>query len=140
VCPRESAGAQDQTMRLDKWLWAARFFKTRPLAVVAINGGKVQCNGERAKPGRSIRPGDRLIVHKDVYEWTIDIAALSRHRLSADLAQGLYRETEASIAGRELRRVNVEADRAAQPRSEGRPNKRQRRQLLAAKSKFDFKF
>jgi ribosome-associated heat shock protein Hsp15 len=131
-------GKQEQTMRLDKWLWATRFFKTRPLAVAAVNGGKVQCNGERAKPGRNIRPGDRLIVHKDVYEWTVEILALSRHRLSADLAQNLYRETEASIAGRESRRISLEADRAAQPRSEGRPNKRQRRQLLAAKSKFRF--
>lgn len=128
---------QDQAMRLDKWLWAARFFKTRPQAVAAVNGGKVQCNGERAKPGRNIRPGDRLIIHRDVYEWIIDIVAISRHRLSADLAQNLYRETEASVAARELRRATLEADRAAQPRSEGRPNKRQRRQLLAAKSKFN---
>lgn len=125
-------------MRLDKWLWAARFFKTRPLAVEAVTGGKVQCNGERAKPGRSVRPGDRLIIRKDVYEWTIDIVALSRHRLSAELAQNLYRETEASIAARESRRAILEVERAAQPRSEGRPNKRQRRQLLAAKSKFKF--
>lgn len=123
-------------MRLDKWLWAARFFKTRPQAVEAVNGGKVQCNGERAKPGKSVQPGDRLTVRKDVYEWTVDIVALSRHRLSADLAQRLYCETEESVAARELRRAAVEADRAAQPRSEGRPNKRQRRQLLAAKSKF----
>jgi ribosome-associated heat shock protein Hsp15 len=112
------------SMRLDKWLWAARFFKTRPLAVAAVNGGKVQCNGERAKPGKSVRPGDRLIVHKEAYEWTIDIVALSRHRLSAELAQNLYRETEASIAARESRRVSLEADRAAQPYSEGRLNKR----------------
>lgn len=134
---RDMADKQEQqAMRLDKWLWAARFFKTRPQAVEAVNGGKVQCNGERAKPGRSVRAGDRLTLRKDVYEWTVDIVALSRHRLSADLAQGLYRETEESIAARELRRAAVEADRAAQPRSEGRPNKRQRRQLLAAKSKF----
>ncbi len=126
------------SMRLDKWLWAARFFKTRPLAVAAVNGGKVQCNGERAKPGKSVRPGDRLVVHKDVYEWTIDIVAISRHRLSAELAQNLYRETVDSIALRESRRASLEADRAAQPYSEGRPNKRQRRQLLAAKSKFKF--
>lgn len=125
-------------MRLDKWLWAARFFKTRPQAVEAVNGGKVQCNGERAKPGKNVRPGDRLIVRKDAYEWTVDIMALSRHRLSAELAQRLYRETEESIAARELRRDALEADRASQPRSEGRPNKRQRRQLLAAKSKFQF--
>lgn len=130
----------DETMRLDKWLWAARFFKTRPLAVAAVNGGKVQCNGERAKPGKNVKPGDRLIVHKDVYEWTIDIVALSRHRLSAELAQNLYRETEESVAARDLRRASMEADRASQPRSEGRPNKRQRRQLMAAKSKFNLKF
>jgi ribosome-associated heat shock protein Hsp15 len=126
------------SMRLDKWLWAARFFKTRPLAVAAVNGGKVQCNGERAKPGKSVRPGDRLIVHKEAYEWTLEIVALSRHRLSAELAQKLYCETDASIAARESRRLSLEADRAAQPYSEGRPNKRQRRQLLAAKSKFKF--
>jgi ribosome-associated heat shock protein Hsp15 len=134
---RDSSDGQDQVMRLDKWLWAARFFKTRPQAVEAVNGGKVQCNGERAKPGRSVRPGDRLTVRKDIYEWTIDIVALSRHRLPAELAQRLYCETEESAAARALRRTSLEADRAAQPRSEGRPNKRQRRQLLAAKSKFN---
>ncbi len=140
MSPRKAEHAQEQTMRLDKWLWAARFFKTRPLAVEAVNGGKVQCNGERAKPGKSVQPGDHLIVRKDIYEWAIDIIALSRYRLSAELAQNLYRETEASVVARELRRVSLEADRAAQPHSEGRPNKRQRRQLLAAKSKFGPRF
>lgn len=133
----DTSDQQGQTMRLDKWLWAARFFKTRPLAVAAVNGGKVQCNGERAKPGKGVRPGDRLIVRKEAYEWTIDIVALSGRRLSADLAQKLYLETAESVAARELRHASLEADRAAQPRSEGRPNKRQRRQLLAAKSKFN---
>jgi ribosome-associated heat shock protein Hsp15 len=137
---RDSLDKNDQAMRLDKWLWAARFFKTRSLAVAAINGGKVQCNGERAKPGKNVRPGDRLLVRRDVYEWMIDIVALSPRRLSADIAQQLYCETAESAAARESRRMVLEADRAAQPHSDGRPNKRQRRQLLAARSKRDSGF
>ncbi|HEY3487191.1 MAG TPA: S4 domain-containing protein [Gammaproteobacteria bacterium] len=130
--------AAPETMRLDKWLWAARFFKTRRLAVEAANGGKVQCNGERVKPGKNIRVGDRLLLRKDIYEYTVDIVALSPRRLSAELAQNLYRETPESITVRESRRASLEAEKAAQPYSEGRPNKRQRRQLLAAKSKYNY--
>ncbi|MGE5153903.1 MAG: RNA-binding S4 domain-containing protein, partial [Bdellovibrio bacteriovorus] len=97
MSPRETPAATDpEEIRLDKWLWAARFFKTRALAVEAINGGKVQVNGQRAKPGRAIRPGARLSIHKGSLEWTLSVLALSRQRRSASEAALLYLEDEAS--------------------------------------------
>jgi len=115
--------------RLDKWLWAARFFKTRPLAVEAINGGKVQVDGQRAKPGRAVRPGARLIVHKGELEWRIEIKALSKQRRPASEAVLLYQEDEAS---RNRRQALVQGRREAgaqAPTLRGRPTKRDRRRL-----------
>ena len=115
--------------RLDKWLWAARFFKTRPLAVEAINGGKVQVDGQRAKPGRAVRPGARLIVHKGELEWRIEIKALSKQRRPASEAVLLYQEDEDS---RNRRQALVQERREAgaqAPTLRGRPTKRDRRRL-----------
>jgi ribosome-associated heat shock protein Hsp15 len=118
----------EPTQRLDKWLWAARFFKTRPLAVEAINGGKVQVDGQRVKPGRPIRPGTRLTIHKGQLEWQVEVAALAAQRRPAAEAAGLYSEDEASRRKRqELVRARREA--GSLPPSRGRPSKRDRRRL-----------
>ncbi|MGB5832474.1 MAG: RNA-binding S4 domain-containing protein [Thiohalocapsa sp.] len=117
------------TQRLDKWLWAARFFKTRPIAVEAINGGKVQVNGQRVKPGRSIGPGARLIIHKGELEWIIEVKALAKQRRPASEAALLYDEDETSrLKRQELVRERREAGTQA-PTVRGRPTKRDRRRI-----------
>ncbi|MFP4063075.1 MAG: RNA-binding S4 domain-containing protein [Halochromatium sp.] len=121
-------GASDG-QRLDKWLWAARFFKTRPLAVEAINGGKVHVDGQRAKPSRIVRPGTRLSIHKGPLAWEIEVKAVSKQRRPASEAALLFDEDAAS---RHKRQAQVQERRAAgpQPRGErGRPTKRDRRRL-----------
>lgn len=121
----EETGSQ----RLDKWLWAARFFKTRPLAVEAINGGKVHVDGQRTKPGRMVRPGTRLSIHKAQLEWQIEIKAVSKRRLPASEAALLFDEDEES---RLKRQEMVQERRAAGPVARvegGRPTKRDRRRL-----------
>src|SRR5262249_55783969 len=100
----------DRRMRIDKWLWAARFFKTRSLAQTAIAGGKVKLNGERVKPGRETGPGDRLAIRIGELEWTVVVKALTAQRGSAAVARTLYEEDEASSA---LRAAQI-ADRRAQ--------------------------
>lgn len=122
-----SANPDANEMRLDKWLWAARFFKTRQLAIEAINGGKVQVDGQRTKPSRSVRLGSRLEIHKGSLSWEIEVTGLNKQRRSATEAAGLYVEDEAS----RIRRQEVVRERrelGAQPR-EGRPSKRDRRMI-----------
>jgi ribosome-associated heat shock protein Hsp15 len=116
-----------ERMRLDKWLWAARFFKTRQLAIDAINGGKVHLNGQRAKPGKDITVGAKLSISKDQYTWDITVAALSAQRRPAPEAAQLYEETPESLAKRqaEVARRREEREFGIQP--ESRPNKRERR-------------
>jgi ribosome-associated heat shock protein Hsp15 len=115
-------------MRLDKWLWAARFYKTRQLAIEAINGGHVHLNGQRTKPGKEIRIGSRLEIHKGGMEWDIEVAVLPRQRRPAAEATGFYVETDASRERRERRTAELRAARAAAPaRTLGRPSKRDRR-------------
>lgn len=119
------------TERLDKWLWAARFFKTRPLAVAAINGGRVQVDGQRVKPGRAIRVGARLTIHKDELAWQVEVRGLARQRRPASEAVLLYAEDEASrLQRQELLRLRREA---ATPGADlrGRPSKRDRRAIDA---------
>jgi ribosome-associated heat shock protein Hsp15 len=117
------------SQRLDKWLWAARFFKTRPLAVEAINGGKVQVDGQRVKPGRGIRPGARLIIRKGELEWIVEVKALARQRRPASEAALLYEEDEASrLKRQELVRERREAGSQAST-LRGRPTKRDRRRI-----------
>ena len=117
------------SVRIDKWLWAARFFKTRSAAQQAVEGGKVKLNGERTKPAKEVRIGDELSIHIGTYEWLVRVIALSDRRGPATVARTLYEEDEASRARRiervALRRV------AAVPGSDrrGRPTKRERRQL-----------
>jgi ribosome-associated heat shock protein Hsp15 len=116
-------------MRIDKWLWAARFFKTRGLAQAAVTGGKVKLNGERVKPAKDLAPGDRLSIRIGEFEWVIAVKALSDRRGPAETARKLYEEDEAS---RVLRIAQV-ADRRAQAsvwgERKGRPTKRERRDI-----------
>lgn len=126
--------ATDGAVRVDKWLWAARFFKTRQMATEAVSGGHVQLNGERVKPGRKISVNDQLRVNKAGMTWHITVTGLVEKRVSAKLAQSLYVESAESLADRALqqeqRRLNVVA-----PAPKTKPDKRQRRQL--SQIKFD---
>ena len=116
--------------RLDKWLWAARFFKTRALAAKACELGRIQSNGQPAKPAREIRIGDMLRITNDGSDFEVEVLLLSEVRGPASVAQTLYRETEAS---RELR-AKVTAERKAAKQFEelpaGRPSKRDRRRII----------
>lgn len=116
-------------MRLDKWLWAARFFKTRSLAAQAVEGGKVKLNQQRVKPAKDIHPDDILTIQVGYYEWEIRVLGLSARRGPAPEAQALYEEQAESQARRlaqmALRSIQVEP--AAQ--IHGRPTKRDRRRL-----------
>jgi len=114
-------------MRLDKWLWAARFFKTRSLASQAIEQGRVKLAGERVKPAREVRPGDRLDLHVGDADWTVTVRALSMQRGPAPVAQALYEESPASHARRQQQAS--ERKLAASPAAaiKGRPTKRDRR-------------
>ena len=116
-------------VRIDKWLWAARFFKTRSLAQKACELGRVQSNGQQAKPAREVHTGDTLQVKNAGGEFVVEVLALSEMRGPAPVAQTLYRETEAS---REARAKAAE-ERRNEPHFEGlrtgRPSKRERRQL-----------
>jgi len=123
-------GQQPTSMRLDKWLWAARFFKTRPLAVEAINGGKVHLNDQRTKPGKEIREGSRLRIHKGSLEWDIVIRILPRQRRPASEAIHFYEEGEASAQRRQETIEQERLLRAAAPRAAtARPSKRDRRMI-----------
>lgn len=90
-----------KNVRIDKWLWAARFYKTRPLAVKAIKNGQIIINGQRTKPAATIKLGDVLIIKKGIYETEIEVRQLNNQRGSATIAQSLYQETEKSIANKE---------------------------------------
>jgi len=119
-----------QEMRLDKWLWAARFFKTRQLAIEAINGGKVHLNGQRTKPGKTITIGSRLIIHKESLEWQIEVRELPRQRRPASEALHFYRESDTSRLKRQQQIEEQRLLRAAAPRpAQGKPSKRDRRMI-----------
>lgn len=115
------------TVRLDKYLWAARFFKTRQLAIDAINAGRIAINGERAKPAKAVKPGDVLLVRKPPYEYTLVVRALSEKRGSATIARTLYEETPESVSARE--KLHAELRDQPPPLFKGRPTKRDRRTL-----------
>ncbi|MDA8107476.1 MAG: RNA-binding S4 domain-containing protein [Betaproteobacteria bacterium] len=116
-------------MRLDKWLWAARFYKTRTQAQAAIDGGHVKLNGERAKPAKEIRPGDRLELAIGGLGWSVEVRALSERRGPASAAQRLYEESEASRAARAARIETNNLMREPEAARRGRPAKKDRRQL-----------
>ena len=121
----------ESAVRVDKWLWAARFYKTRSAAQQAIDGGKVRLNGDRTKPSKDLKVGDRLSLNIGLYDFHITVLKLSSQRAAAPIARLLYEEDEASRAAREeaiaKRRVTFEP--AASRKGEGRPTKRDRRDL-----------
>ncbi len=116
-------------VRIDKWLWAARFFKTRSLAAQAVSGGKVQLNGLRVKPARTVKPGDELEIHKSGFEYQVRILCLSERRGPAAVAQALYQESEQSIRRREAVREQHRLVGASAPHPHHKPDKKARRQL-----------
>jgi ribosome-associated heat shock protein Hsp15 len=116
-------------VRIDKWLWAARFFKTRSMATDAVDSGKVRLNGERIKPARSVKTGDLLEIDNGSTEWEVRVEGLSDTRGSASVAQTLYAETERSIAERQKKAEQRKLFREPGEAIKGRPTKRDRRQL-----------
>jgi ribosome-associated heat shock protein Hsp15 len=121
--------AGDDRVRLDKWLWAARFYKTRSLASEAIAGGKVQVNGDRAKRARPLQVGDELRVRQGPYEHVVVVRALSARRGPASAAAELYEERPESRAAREAMAVQLKTMHAAFVAEKGRPTKRDRREI-----------
>lgn len=121
------------TIRLDKWLWAARFFKTRTLAASAVSGGKVRLNGGRAKPARAVNVGDRMEIRRNGECYEIGVLALSERRGPAKVAQTLYFETEESIRKRENQREQFRLAAATTPRPDHKPDKRERRLIRSFK-------
>ena len=118
-----------QKIRIDKWLWAARFFKTRALASKAVDGGKVHVNGQRVKSSRLIQIGDRLEIARGQIQSVVDITKLSDKRGPVKVAQNLYQETAGSIEQRELKSQQRKLLNASMPTSLGKPDKHQRRQI-----------
>ena len=125
----------DERIRLDKWLWAARFFKTRSLASEAIAGGKVQVNGDRAKRARPLQIGDEVRVRQGPYEFLVIVRALSGRRGPAAVAAELYEERPESRAAREAMALQLKTMHTAFVPEKGRPTKRDRRDLERLKGR-----
>jgi ribosome-associated heat shock protein Hsp15 len=126
--------ASEPIVRLDKWLWAARFCKTRALAAQSIDGGKVHVNGQRVKPSRHLAIGDHLTIRAGTEVFEIEVLALSNQRLPASAARLLYLESEESGRRREREREMRKLAAAGQsglPPGAGRPSKRNRRKIIA---------
>lgn len=116
-------------IRIDKWLWAARFFKTRSLASDAVGGGKIKLNGALTKPAREVRIGDQLDISNSETRWQVTIRGLSDKRGPAPEARLLYEETSESIAAREAEQLRRKFTREPAAEMHGRPTKRDRRQM-----------
>ncbi|HAG71993.1 MAG TPA: RNA-binding protein [Gammaproteobacteria bacterium] len=132
----ESSNSESTTtrLRIDKWLWAARFFKTRAVAKQAIEGGKIHCDGSRVKASKEIGIGTIIQLRQGLDEKIVEVLVLSDKRRGAPEAQSLYQETPASIVAREA----LAQQRKSQPNqwaSEGKPNKKQRRDIHRFKTK-----
>ena len=119
-----------EKVRIDKWLWAARFFKTRGLAREAIKGGKVQLNGTRVKPGRTLSEGDALIIRRGDDEYQVTVTDLGDRRLSAALAQQKYVEDPEAQTRREAAAAQRKLEWKSRMNRQSRPDKRQRRQII----------
>lgn len=120
-------------VRLDKWLWAARFFKTRALAATAIDGGKVDVNSERAKRSKLVQANDQIRLRNGPYEWQLTVREIAQRRGSATIAQQLYEESAASRARREDVHAHLKSMPSAFAFGESRPGKRDRRELRKLK-------
>lgn len=123
------ASPENEKLRLDKWLWAARFFKTRRLAIDAIKTGKVQLNDHGSKPSKEVEIGDELRIHKHPYRWEIKILGLNAQRRPAREAVLLYQETAESHEQRKLEVAKRRDEKSFNPTFDQRPNKKQRRQI-----------
>lgn len=128
---RPQAGLPPQEIRIDLWLWAARFFKTRALAKQAIEGGKVEINGQGCKPSRAVHVGDRLTIARGEEQFEVQAAGVSDRRGPAAVAQQLYRETDESIARRAAAREQRRLDQAGFQAPKSKPDKRARRLIQA---------
>ena len=117
-------------MRLDKWLWCSRFYKTRALAASAIKGNKVKVNNLAIKAAKIIHVGDNVEICKTPYQYTITILKLTHNRLSASQAALLYEEDKESIQSREELAKQIKTESASFPRTRGRPTKRNRREII----------
>ncbi len=124
-------------VRIDKWLWAARFFKTRSLATQAVEGGRIQLNGERCKPAKEVRTGDRLLVHIGEFEWELVILALSDKRGPAPAARSLYEESEESLSRRQAHMDERRMQLNPAATLKGRPTKRDRRRIRRFSESFE---
>ncbi len=120
---------EKSTVRADKWLWAARFFKTRSLASKAVSGGHVNINGNKIKPSRIVAIGDTFHIRKGIVELEVVVLALSSRRASATIAQTLYEETETSREKREQVRLERQLLNAQQMKPSSKPDKRERRKI-----------
>lgn len=127
---RNKTVKQEEGIRLDKWLWCARFFKTRKLAAEAIRNGRIRENGNRIKPSRTIMPGDCISIRKGPFTWTITILALAQTRLPVSEAEKSYHEHQDSMEARNNLALQLKSGKAATPRPRGRPDKRERRELI----------
>jgi len=118
-------------LRIDKWLWATRFFKTRKLASEAVSGGKVHVNGQRCKPSKEVKVGFQLLINKNQYRWELTILGLNKQRRPASEAVLLYEESTESYEKRQQQIIQNKEQRQFLPHSEReqRPNKKQRRQI-----------
>ena len=125
----------NQPLRLDKWLWASRFFKTRALATEAVNGGRVHLNGQRVKPARAVKVGDELSIQRSGVHFVVKVTGLSDKRRSAPEAQLLYEETEDSIAQREHEREMRRLASQGVHRGNRRPTSKDRHKIIRFKRK-----
>ena len=134
--PKHDDDGLTSGMRLDKWLWCARFFKTRSLAADAIRNGRILVKDEKPKPSKLINSGARIRISKGPYRFEITVTALSGNRKSAADAALLFTETVESIAERRKMAAQLKIDALLSPRTKGRPTKRERRALLEFKNHF----
>ena len=120
---------EGEKLRIDKWLWAARFFKTRSLASQAVNGGKVHLNGQRVKSSRTVDVGDKLVITRGEYEFSVTILALNKYRRPASEASSLYEESQESIDARSEKSELRKMFHAGQKSPVKKPDKRDRRKI-----------
>lgn len=125
---------KNNTIRLDKWLWCCRFYKTRSLAAESIKSGKIKINGDKAKPSKMVSINDQILIRKESFNYDIRVLDIPKNRLSASLASKLYQETQQSIDAREQLQEQIKAESKLYPRTIGRPTKRDRRQIVRFKT------